>query len=278
MKLITTMALTLAALVVAAPAGAGARDRDHDGLPDRWEKRFHLSTTKKSANRDPDRDRVDNRNEFRRAHEPAGPRLGQRRPARRREDRDHDGLRNLGEDLTGNDPIDPDTDDDGIEDGDEQVGTVVSFVDGVLVIETVNGDRVSGRVTESTEIECESENEAEHEQEGPDARASEEGSGESGEEPGEEEGEHGEEPGEEEGEHGEEPGEEEGEHGERERGSGRERGRAAETRVRARTRDLARTRARMRMHAPRAPWRPAPASTRPSSSSRPPARSGRRSS
>ena len=33
------MVLALAYLVVAPALGSAARDRDHDGLPDRWERR-----------------------------------------------------------------------------------------------------------------------------------------------------------------------------------------------------------------------------------------------
>src|SRR5215218_202834 len=51
----------LAATVSAVPA----RDRDHDRLPDRWERNHGLSTTTPSAKRDPDADRLNNRRELR---------------------------------------------------------------------------------------------------------------------------------------------------------------------------------------------------------------------
>jgi hypothetical protein len=152
----------LAALV--GPATASARDRDHDGLPDRWEKRHHLSVQHKSANADPDRDRVDNRNEYVERTDPRdrdsdgdGIRDG-------REDPDRDRLRNAGEDATGMDPLDADTDDDGVEDGEEQAGVVESFANGVLVIRLASGGTVEGAVTDATEVECESEGEAEDEE------------------------------------------------------------------------------------------------------------------
>ena len=70
----------------AAPASAAAaRDRDHDGLPDRWERRYHLSTRSPSAKRDPDRDGLTNRRELRRRTHP------------RRADTDRDGLRDAAE-------------------------------------------------------------------------------------------------------------------------------------------------------------------------------------
>jgi hypothetical protein len=101
---------------------------------------------------------VDNWNEWRERTDP------RRRDSDRdgrpdgREDRDRDGLRNAGEDSTGNDPIDSDSDDDGVEDGDEQAG---AFANGVLTIDLAAGGSVSGRVTDATELECESENDAE---------------------------------------------------------------------------------------------------------------------
>jgi hypothetical protein len=129
--LILVAALALAALSVAAVASAdrGHRgDRNHDGLPDRWERHHHLSLKVNQAHRDPDRDKLDNRNEFRH----------------------------------GTDPNKRDTDDDGVRDRDEvnPAGTIASFDNGVLTITLRNGQSVSGRVTADTEIECENEDEA----------------------------------------------------------------------------------------------------------------------
>jgi hypothetical protein len=129
--LILVAALALAGLSVAAVASAdrGHRgDRNHDGLPDRWERHHHLSLKVNQAHRDPDRDKLDNRNEFRH----------------------------------GTDPNKRDTDDDGVRDRDEvnPAGTIASFDNGVLTITLRNGQSVSGRVTADTEIECENEDEA----------------------------------------------------------------------------------------------------------------------
>jgi Bacterial TSP3 repeat/Clostridial binary toxin B/anthrax toxin PA Ca-binding domain len=66
-------------------AVALARDRDHDRLPDRWERRHGLSLKRNSARRDPDRDRLRNRREYRLRLNP------------RRADTDHDGLRDRAE-------------------------------------------------------------------------------------------------------------------------------------------------------------------------------------
>src|SRR3954464_10838669 len=185
-------------LAMPGAALAKSRDRDHDRMPDKWERAHHLSTHKKNAKRDPDRDGLSNLGEFRsrtRPHDADTDNDGiedgdedrdhdgvdtgnemREHPGPRdrdtdddgirdgREDRDHDGLRNRGEDRTGNDPIDDDTDDDGIEDGDENAGTIASFdsATNTLVIRLTNGDEVSGVVTDATEIQCETEDEDHH--------------------------------------------------------------------------------------------------------------------
>src|SRR4051794_18905812 len=68
----------LAALVL--PAAAQAADRNHDGLPDRWEHRYHLSLRIDQSGRDQDRDGLRNRGEF------------DARTSPRSADTDHDGL------------------------------------------------------------------------------------------------------------------------------------------------------------------------------------------
>jgi hypothetical protein len=115
------MLLALAGMLLVA-GSASAKDRNNDRIPDRWEKRHHLSLQHNQARRDQDKDGLKNRAEFR----------------------------------AGTDPRNADSDGDAIEDGDENAGTILSFADGVLKI-TVFGqsDPLVGLVDDSTEIECE---------------------------------------------------------------------------------------------------------------------------
>jgi cytoskeletal protein RodZ len=70
-------------LAIALPGAAAARDRNHDKIPDKWERSHHLSLHKNQAKRDQDRDNLKNRKEFK----------------------------------AGTNPRDADTDDDGVPDG-----------------------------------------------------------------------------------------------------------------------------------------------------------------
>jgi Bacterial TSP3 repeat len=165
MKKLWIVVLTFAMLVVpASTALAASGDRDHDGLPDRWERAHGLSVHRASANADPDRDRVDNRNEYREGTDPKRRDSDRDRRPDGREDRDGDGLSNAAEDRTGNDPDNPDTDGDGIGDADEHAGTVASFSGGRLTIALATGGTLTAAVSDDTDVGCGSENEAELEQ------------------------------------------------------------------------------------------------------------------
>jgi hypothetical protein len=109
--------------ILALPALASAKDRNHDRIPDRWEQRHHLSLNVNQSNRDQDNDGLDNRGEFR----------------------------------AGDDPRNHDSDDDGVMDGEENAGTISAFdaTTGKLTIALFGGDSVSGLVTTETEIKCE---------------------------------------------------------------------------------------------------------------------------
>ncbi len=144
---ITWFALALAALaLLAMPGLAAAKDRNHDRIPDRWEKRHHLSLKVNQARHDQDRDHLRNRAEF----------------------------------LADDSPRDRDSDDDGVIDGHEQAGTIVSFDEetGRLVIDLFGNDTVAGLVTDGTEIKCEDDG----------ATVSSEGSGRGETEPGDDNG------------------------------------------------------------------------------------------
>src|SRR3954452_22161584 len=116
-------ALPLGALaLLAMPGLAAAKDRNHDRIPDRWEKRHNLSLTVNQAGHDQDGDHLRNRGEF----------------------------------LAGDNPRDRDSDDDGVMDGNEQAGTIASFdaATGRLVIDLFGTDTIAGFVTDETEIKC----------------------------------------------------------------------------------------------------------------------------
>ena len=106
------------ALVAAGPATA--KDRNHDKIPDRWEKKHGLSLKVNQAKKDQDSDDLNNRGEFR----------------------------------SGSDPRDDDSDDDGVEDGDENAGTISAFDGTTLTIDLANGGSVTGIVTDETEVKC----------------------------------------------------------------------------------------------------------------------------
>jgi len=132
----TWFALVLGALaLLAMPGLAAAKDRNHDHISDRWEKRHHLSLQANQAHRDQDGDHLRNRGEF----------------------------------LAGDNPRDRDSDDDGVMDGEEQAGTIASFdaATGRLVIDLFGDETISGLVTDQTEIECEDHASASASSEGP---------------------------------------------------------------------------------------------------------------
>jgi hypothetical protein len=108
--------------MLALPTMAAAKDRNHDRIPDRWEKRHKLSLHVNQAGRDQDRDHLRNRAEF----------------------------------MAGDNPRSSDSDGDGIPDGAENAGTIQSFdpSTGKLTIALFGGETLSGLVTEQTEIEC----------------------------------------------------------------------------------------------------------------------------
>jgi hypothetical protein len=173
LTLLITAAAALALLALPGAALAKSHDRNHDGIPDKWERHFHLSLKHNDAKGDPDHDGLNNKGEFKNHTNP------------RDADTDNDGLDDGDEVKTANDANDSDTDNNGVKDGEENAGKVASFDSntGTLVIDLGNNQTVTGQVTPQTEIECksvqqqenENENEAEHQSGDSQARAAHDG-------------------------------------------------------------------------------------------------------
>jgi hypothetical protein len=151
----------LALLLVAFAGTAVAKDKNRDRIPDKWEKKFKLSLKVDQSNKDQDRDKVDNLNEFQEGTNPRVKDTNRNGKADGKEDADGDGLNNAGEDESSNLPDDQDTDNDGVEDGEENAGVIASFDGTTLTIDLAGGGQVSGMVTDQTEIKCETEDEHE---------------------------------------------------------------------------------------------------------------------
>jgi len=177
----TWFALALGALaLLAMPSLAAAKDRNHDRIPDRWEKRHHLSLKVNQARKNQDGDKLRNRAEF----------------------------------LAGDNPRDADSNNDGVMDGEDNAGTIASFDQetGKLTIDLFGGESIAGFVNEETEIQCEDHSSASMSSDGSSGDEGQSGDdGESGEEePGDDHGEEAE-PGDDNGGEGEEePGDDHG--------------------------------------------------------------------
>jgi hypothetical protein len=107
---LVVLAMAAALTTSAVPAAAASKpvDRDHDRLPDRWEKRYHISTKQRSGRQDPDHDGLNNRKEYLRHLNP------------RRADTDGDGLTDSYEVTRSHTaPTVVDTDSDSLSDGAE---------------------------------------------------------------------------------------------------------------------------------------------------------------
>jgi hypothetical protein len=152
-RLLTTVALFVAAAALTA-SPALARKKDHDHMPDRWEKRNHLNLKKDDSRRDRDRDGLSNYGEYR-AH--TNPRKKDsdhdgRRDGREDYDRDH--LRNREEIRTGFDPGDADSDNDGTKDGRENAGKIVKLSDTSITIKLAVGGSITARLGDGLAVKC----------------------------------------------------------------------------------------------------------------------------
>jgi len=134
----------MAATALALPATAAARDRNHDRIPDRWERAHHLSLGVNQAPRDQDRDGLNNLSEWKDHTNPRKPDSDGDGTADGLEDGDGDGANNVVEQEDG-------TGAGGSHGGDRQPGGpggfdhVVSYTDGsgVLTLGRADGSTVT---------------------------------------------------------------------------------------------------------------------------------------
>ena len=130
--------LLVIALLWPSAAMARPRDRDRDGMADRWERRHGV----KSPKADRDRDGLTNRFEYRRRTNP------------RKADTDGDGLGDADEFRFAWHPRRADTDADGRKDGAEGSGWVQSGSAEAVAIRLPGGAILSARLDDDTEMIC----------------------------------------------------------------------------------------------------------------------------
>ena len=140
-RLLATFALLIAAAALSA-SPALARKRDHDRMPDRWEKKHHLDVKKNDAGRDRDRDGLSNVREYRAHTNP------------RKKDSDRDGLRDGAEIRFGFNPRDRDSDDDGTRDGRENAGRVKKLSGSSITIKLAAGGKLTAGLGADLAVDC----------------------------------------------------------------------------------------------------------------------------
>jgi hypothetical protein len=150
--LATLLLLIVATALTASPALA--RKRDHDRLPDRWEKKHHLNLKRNDADRDRDRDGLSNYGEYRSRTNPRKKDSDRDGRRDRREDHDRDKLANGLEIRFGFDPGDRDSDDDGIKDGRENAGKLTKVSATSVTIKLAVGGRLAARIGEELAVDC----------------------------------------------------------------------------------------------------------------------------
>ena len=149
----TLIAVGALALALVAPAAAqAATDRNHDRIPDRWERAHHLSLRVDQSRRDQDHDGLRNRGEYLDHTDP------HRRDSDRdgvpdgREDADHDGVSNAGEQEHPSTAGGDGTADSG--EHAEPVATITSFAEGVLDVRQPSGEEAVATVDGATRLLC----------------------------------------------------------------------------------------------------------------------------
>ena len=119
-KLIKTLVVAAALLLSALTGLAQARDSDGDGMPNRWEKRCaDLSVHQRDARRDADKDGLSNRGEFRSDTKACDPDSDNDGVEDGDDDADGDHVDNANEIAEHTNPQDRDSDNDGRRDGRE---------------------------------------------------------------------------------------------------------------------------------------------------------------
>src|SRR4051812_4806072 len=195
LRLVLAAVAAISLLVVPSSAlakkhhGHGPKDRNRDGIPDKWEKKHGISTSKRGmakadpdkdglanrfewragtnpkaadtngngvpdADEDMDRDSVDNGNEQRERTKPCKADSDGDGVKDGAEDADRDRLDNSGEDDAGTDPVNPDTDGDGVKDGDEHAGEITAWDGTTLTIKVYGGSTLTGIVDQDTYLGC----------------------------------------------------------------------------------------------------------------------------
>ena len=94
---IMTLLVAIALIVPAAASAARRTDRNHDGLPDRWERVHHLSLKVNQGPRDQDHDGLNNRTEYADHTDPRAADTDGDGITDANEDGDHDGVVNIAE-------------------------------------------------------------------------------------------------------------------------------------------------------------------------------------
>lgn len=146
---------TTALLLVTATATAQRADRNGDGIPDRWAKKYGMNPRSDQADRDQDRDKVRNICEFEARTSPRKANSDRDRVRDGREDTDRDGIVNFVESIIESDCGYADSDGDGLKDGSEVAGVIDDFDGELLSVRLSNGSLLNARVDERTYVYCE---------------------------------------------------------------------------------------------------------------------------
>ena len=140
-RVLATLTLLVAAAALTA-SPALARKRDHDKLPDRWERKHHLNLQRDDAGRDRDHDGLSNYREYRAHTNP------------RKRDSDRDGLKDRAELRFGFNPRVQDSDHDGIKDGKENAGRITRLSGSSITIKLAAGGKLTAALGDGLSVAC----------------------------------------------------------------------------------------------------------------------------